>query len=143
MKRNHLLATFCTAVMLTVGLGPMVSAHAADQGRGRGRGQVQSHDRFDDHDRQEANNWYQSHQRALPRGLRDNDRFAPDVEVRIQEGYVLDTRMRRQVYAVPSGLLRLLGPAPRGERYVMINGHILLIDRGYRVIDVIHFGHGR
>lgn len=143
MKRNHLVATFCTAVMLTLGLSTMASASDLGQGRGRGRGDMQSHDRFDDHDREAARNWYSSHQRALPRGLRDRDRFAPDVEVRIQEGFVLDTRMRRQVYAVPGDLLRLLGPAPRGERYVMINGHILLIDRGYRVIDVIHFGHGR
>lgn len=138
MKR-HLIMTLCAAVMLSIGLPAMASA----QTRARGRADVQAHTRFDDRDRQAATSWYDGHRTNLPRGLRDNDRFPPDVEGRIVEGYVLAPQLRRQVYSVPSGLLRMLGPAPRGERYVMVNGHILLIDRGYRVIDVIHVGHGR
>ena len=137
MKRN-LIITICATVMLSIGLPAMASA----QGRGRGRVDAQSHQRFDDRDRQAATGWYQGHQTNLPRGLRNNDRFPPDVEGRVQSGWVIDPGMRRQIYSVPSGLLRLLGPAPRGERYVMVNGHILLIDRSYRVIDVIHVGHG-
>lgn len=139
MKRN-LFLTICVAVIVSV--VPTI-ASAQGRGRGRGEGQAQAHSRFDDRDREAARTWYDSHHANLPRGLRDNDRFAPDVEVRVQEGFVLDGRMRRQIYAVPGDLLRRLGPAPRGERYVMINGHLLLIDRGYRVIDVIHIGHGR
>jgi Ni/Co efflux regulator RcnB len=139
MKHKRLLVTICTAAVMTIGVTTMASAQA----RPRTRVAVQAHTQFDDHDRQVTSTWYDSHRTSLPRGLRDNDRFPPDVEGRIAAGFVLEAPMRRQVYAVPSALLRQLGPAPRGDRYVMVGGHILLIDRGYRVIDVIHVGHGR
>ena len=123
--------------MLSIGLPTLAAAQV------RGRAQVQVHSRFDDHDRQVVTTWYDGHHTNLPRGMRDNDRFPPNIEGQIQAGYVLDPGMRRQVNSVPAQLLRMLGPAPRGDRYVMINGHILLIDRRYQVIDVIHVGHGR
>jgi len=98
---------------------------------------------FNDHDRQVATTWYDAHQRNLPVGFRAGDRFAPPVELQFQSGFVLDQGARRQVHPVPSALLRQLAPAPRGYRYVVINGHIALIDSRYRVQDVIHVGHGR
>lgn len=137
MRRN-LIVTICAAVMLSIGLPAMASAQA----RTRGRTPVVAHDRFNDQDRQAARNWYDEHQKTLPLGLRNNDRWPPDVEGRIQEGFVFDNGMRRQFHSVPPGLLRMLGRAPRGDRYVMANGHILLIDRRNRVVDVIHLGHG-
>jgi Ni/Co efflux regulator RcnB len=99
----------------------------------------QDHSRFDDHDRQISRDWYNQHHDHPPAGLRDRDRLRPEYESRLREGYVLDRNMRRMVYTVPSDYYRRLPPPPRGYRYVFIGGHMVLIDSGYRVHDVIHF----
>jgi Ni/Co efflux regulator RcnB len=99
----------------------------------------QEHSRFDDHDRQVSRDWYNQHHDRPPAGLRDRDRLRPEYESRLREGYVLDRDMRRMVYPVPSDYYRRLPPPPRGYRYVFIGGHMVLIDNGYRVHDVIHF----
>jgi Ni/Co efflux regulator RcnB len=101
------------------------------------------HINFGDNDRQATRTWYEAHQRSLPVGLRVSDRFSPEVELQFQAGYVIDKRMRGQVHDVPPDLRRLLAPAPRGYRYIVIGGHIVLVDSGYRVYDVIHVGHER
>ena len=146
MKRHWIVT--CTTAVLALVVGVAVAAEPQGQGRGRGRGrgqeqQEQARARFNDHDREVTLSWYQSNQRNLPRGMRDRDRWAPTIEVQVQEGYVLDRRQRGQIYSVPSALLRLLSPAPRSYRYVVIGGHLILIDSGYRVVDIIHLGHGR
>jgi len=146
MKRTFVVT--CATVALTLVVGVAAAATPQGQGRGRGRGrgeqqQEQARAKFNDHDREVTLSWYQSNQRNLPRGLRDRDRWAPAVEVQVQDGYVLDRRQRGQIYSLPAALLRLLSPAPRGYRYVAIGGHLILIDSGYVVVDIIHFGHGR
>ncbi len=37
---------------------------------------------------------------------------------------------------LPRSLTRGFAPAPRGYRYMVIGGHIVLVDTGYRVADV-------
>jgi Ni/Co efflux regulator RcnB len=101
--------------------------------------QDQDHSRFDDHDRQVSRDWYNQHRNRPPAGLRDRDRLRPEYESRLREGYVLDQNMRRMVYPVPTDYYRRLPPPPRGYRYVFIGGHLVLIDGGYRVHDVLHF----
>jgi hypothetical protein len=138
----------CTTVMMALSVSTALANQPAaglnDQGRGRGRGAAQAaHMKFDDHDRQVTRTWYDAHQRSLPAGFRDRDRLSPSVELQFQEGFVLDRALRLQVHSVPSALLSLLFPAPRTYRYVVVGGHIVLIDSGYRVYDIIHVGHGR
>jgi hypothetical protein len=140
MKRFCAVLT-CTAVMTALTVGTALARQPASGQDDRRR--VVEHSRFDDHDRQVTRTWYDSHQRALPVGFRATDRFSPEVELRFQEGYVIDRPMRGEVHSVPSALLRLLAPAPRTYRYVVIEGHVALIDRDYRVHDVIHVGHDR
>jgi hypothetical protein len=144
---RHSWTTMCTTAMMALAVTAAIAGPAAGQGRGRGRGQAPppppAHIRFDDNDRRVTYAWYGDHQRNPPAGFRSRDRFAPDVEVQFREGYVLDRRQRGQAHSVPSTLLRLLFPAPRGYRYVVINDHLILIDGGFRVFDVIHVGHGR
>jgi hypothetical protein len=53
-------------------------------------------------------------------------------------GYVLDPEMRRMSRPVPEDLLYQLPPCPRHYRYIEIGDHILLVDRRYRVHDLIH-----
>jgi Ni/Co efflux regulator RcnB len=113
--------------------------YSPDQNRQDQNRQGQDHSRFDDHDRQVSRDWYNQHHNRPPAGLRDRDRLRPEYESRLREGYVLDRNMRRMVYPVPADYYRRLPPPPRGYRYVFIGGHMVLIDNGYRVHDVIHF----
>ena len=99
----------------------------------------QDHSRFDDHDRQVTRDWYNGHRDHPPLGLRDRDRLTPEYESRLREGDVLDRDMRGRIHPVPADYYRRLPPPPRGYRYVFIGGHVVLIDNGYRVHDVIHF----
>jgi hypothetical protein len=46
--------------------------------------------------------------------------------------------LRRMARPVPEDLLYQLPPPPRYCRYVVIGGHVCLVDEGYRVRDVIH-----
>ena len=122
---------------------------AVAQGRGQNRDKPQNHGqaqraqrqaasqpRFSDNDRRVANNWYY-HERRNPRpGFRDSDRLRPEYEARLRPGYVFDADMRRQAYVAPVELTRGFAPAPRGYRYMVIGGHLVLVDVGYRVADV-------
>jgi hypothetical protein len=142
MKTRWLIAG--VAALLAVTAGPAVA-----QGRGQGHGKAQNRGqakkaerqaeaRFNDHDRQIANNWYTHNRtRQLPPGFRDADRLPPNLETRLRPGYVLDPDLRRRVYPAPVVLVRGFTPAPPGYRYVVIGGHIVLVDDGYRLFDVI------
>ncbi|HEV2348468.1 MAG TPA: hypothetical protein VG028_01345 [Terriglobia bacterium] len=104
-----------------------------DEERGRGNPH-----RFRDRDRRAAHEWYGRHRQHPPEGFRQRDWLAPEYESRLRVGYVLDPDMRRMCRPVPYDLLQELPPCPRRYRYVVIGGHICLLDRGYRVHDVIH-----
>jgi len=95
------------------------------------------HDRFDDHDRQMAHDWYAHHHDAF---RYDEGRYwHRDWEPNIREGYVLTPQMRAGIRPVPHELLVGFAPPPRGYRYVMIGDHVVLVDNGYRIHDVLHF----
>jgi Ni/Co efflux regulator RcnB len=130
--------------LLSLALGSP-SAWAQDRNRSSqtARQQQAAHDRFDDNDRRSVTEWYDQHQRNPPVGFRAADRLAANIESLFVPGYVIDRPMRAHIHAVPSDLLRRLPAPPRGDRYAIVDGHVVLIDRGYRVVDVIHVGHGR
>jgi Ni/Co efflux regulator RcnB len=94
---------------------------------------------FNDHDRQVVNDYAKQHQNNAPAGLRSQDQLTPEQERRLQSGQALDRQMQRQVHTPPRTLLRQLSPAPRGDRYVLIGQHMVLVDRHNNVVhDVIH-----
>ena len=99
------------------------------------------HERFDDHDRQVARDWYRGHHddHDRYRGFRDRDRHRDWDDARFREGYVIDRDMRRYAYAPPPALIRGFAPPPRHWRYVVIDGHLCLVDDGWRIHDVLHF----
>lgn len=76
--------------------------------------------------------------RELPPGLRDRDRLPPGLERKLVPGYVLDADDRRLVYPAPVVLVRQFPPPQPGFRYLSLGGHIVLVDGGWRVQDVIH-----
>jgi len=110
-----------------------------DQGRGdkhENRGQDKKQYRqFNDDQRQAARQYYNQHHDD--RGFQ-RDRWNDDYESRLRPGYVLDPDMRRLSRPAPRELTRGLGRAPRGYRYIVIGGHVVLVDNGYRVHDAIH-----
>jgi hypothetical protein len=130
-------------ILGAIALLTVTSGAAVAQGRGNetNRGQARkaqrrAEARFNDQDRQIAREWYNQHHRNPPRGFRDRDRLPPEYETRIQAGYVFEPVVRRRAYPAPLELTRQFGPAPRGYRYMVIGGHIVLVDVGYRVADV-------
>jgi hypothetical protein len=96
----------------------------------------QHHASFNDRDRQVTREWYQRHQRDLGRGWRERDRLSPDMQARLRPGERLDPALRRQMYWLPAELSRRYGPAPRGYRYAIIGGNVVMLDDTYRVHDV-------
>ena len=127
-----------TAAALTLAVTPLASASPANTTPGRDQGRYQEryrgHDRFDDHDRRIVQSWYHGHRHAPPPGLRDRDRRSG---FHLGIGVYLDRDTRRYAYGVPIDLRRSLPPAPYGYRYMLINGHLCLVDTDYRVRDMI------
>lgn len=114
---------------------PMVPRNSLAQERDHDR----DHPRFEDKDRQTAKAWFNEHHDRLPEGLRERDRLSPELESRLQIGVVLDNDLRHRIHPVPADLLDRLPPCPPHHRYVVVGGHIVLIDDGFHVYDVIHF----
>ena len=108
-------------------------AVAVAQGRGH-----DGHDRFDDHDQQVTRDWYKQHKDHPMAGFRNEDRLSADEESRFREGTVLDKQLRRRMHSAPHELVSQLPPAAHNHRYVVIGGHVGLIDNRNHVKGVIH-----
>ena len=136
MKTRRWVAA-ATTLLLTLFLG-VTLAQAQDRDRDRqdqGDRDHHDHDRFDDHDRAAARDWYAHHHDYF---RHDEGRYwHREWEPNIREGFILNREMRGAIRPVPRDL-RLPYPPP-GYRYVVIGDHICLIDRDYRIHDVLHF----
>lgn len=91
---------------------------------------------FNSRDRQVTRDWYRQNQRRLGPGWRYEDRLPPYMQRRLRRGYRLDPQMRRELHSLPPELSWRYGPAPRGYRYAVIGGNIVLLDDWYEVHDV-------
>jgi Ni/Co efflux regulator RcnB len=120
--------TACATALLALTCGAAV---AKDQNRGQSKKEYRQ---FNENQRQYARTYYNQNQRHFGQDSRWNN----DYESRLRPGYVLDNDMRRMSRPAPSDLTRGLGRAPRGYRYIIIGGHVVLVDNGYRVHDSIH-----
>lgn len=129
----------------------LTSGAAAAQGRGHGRGrehapgQVKKEERlaearFAARDRDLARNWYYHERRDRldpPPGFRDRDRIPVAFAARIRPGYVVEPAWRARLYPAPVALVRVFAPPPPRYRYVVLGGHVLLIDAAFRIADDI------
>ncbi len=116
---------------------PDVRQNGRPMNRGQEKKAERAADRFDDHDRQLADNWYYHSRSDLPPGLRDRDRLPPGIEGRFARGYVIEPRYRTVIYPAPPLLVRVLAPPPPGCRYVFFGGRLVLLDPGFRMLDVL------
>jgi len=139
MKTRWLMTACATAVFT------FTSMAAVAQGQNRGqsqrtenRGQTKKRYRqFNEKQRRYATTYY--NQNRNQEIFKPDSRWNNDYENRLQPGYVLDNDMRGMSRPAPIEMTRGFGPAPRGYRYVVIGGHVVLIDDGYRVHDAIRF----
>src|SRR5690242_16713104 len=95
------------------------------------------HPRFDDHEREAVRGWAEKHHDHPVVGFRSEDRLPADWDGRLAVGFTLDNDWRRRVHPVPEDLMVELPAPPPGYRYYVIGGHIVLVDRDWRVTDVI------
>jgi hypothetical protein len=143
------LITVCATLLLAFITIAAVAQDRDDRNRGddNNRGQNQRYEnrgqrkkryrQFNQRQQRYARTYYnQNHDQEV---FRRDDRWTDDDERRIQPGYVLDDDMRRMSRPAPYEMTREMGRPPRGYRYVVIGGHVVLIDGGYRVHDAIHF----
>ena len=134
--------TACAFALAFVAMsGNVAAAQDRDRDRRDGRddrpGMQGRHDghSFNDNDRRVTRDWYRQHQRRLGPGWRHRDRLSPAMQARIRRGQRLDPQLRRQMHWLPADLSRRYGPAPRGYRYAIIGGNVVVIDEGYNVWD--------
>jgi hypothetical protein len=130
MKAHRLLAATAAAILALTG------SVALAQDR-------QGHTQFDEHDQQVTRDWHDQHQAHPPAGLRNQDQLSADEESRLHEGSVLDKDLRRKVHPAPRDLSSRLPSPPSNHRYVLIGGHVGLIDNNYQVKSVIHLHDNR
>jgi Ni/Co efflux regulator RcnB len=142
MKKQWWVTT-CVTALLAMTCCAAVAQDQNDQNRGQSkkaenRGQSKkTYRQFSDKQHQYAHTYYD--QNRNQEVFRQDNRWNNDYESRVRPGYVLDDDMRGMMRPAPDEMIRGFGVAPRGYRYVVIGGHVVLIDNGYRVHDAIHF----
>lgn len=137
------LAVYSAAILVTTAptIASASPAGADPQGRARGRyEQAQEHRRFDERDRDAVRMWSARHRQQPIAGFRYRDRIPPRYGFNIGIGRVLTPEVRRYAHGVPVDLRRQLPPVPYGYRYLIVDGHLCLVDNYYRVQDVIQIG---
>ena len=120
--------TACAMALLALTCGAAV---AQNQNSGPSK---QEYRQFNENQRQSARTYYNKNQKLFAQDSRWNNEY----ENRLKPGYVLDKDMRKMSRQAPNDLTRGLGGAPKGYRYVVIGGHVVLVDNGYRVHDTIN-----
>jgi len=139
--------TVCVTALLALTCCAALAQDDENRGNDKNRGQNQrdqnrgqskkKYRQFNENQRQYAHTYYNQNQNE--EGFRRDDRWNNDYESRLQPGYVLDEDMRRMSRPAPDDMIRGMGRPPRGYRYIVIGGHVVLVDSGYRVHDAIHF----
>ena len=135
--------TACVTALLALTCCAAVAQDQNSQNRGQSkkdqnRGQTKKQYRqFNAKQRQYATTYY--NQNRNQEVFKPDSRWNNDYQNRLQPGYVLDNDMRGMSRPAPIEMTRGFGPAPRGYRYVVIGGNVVLIDNGYRVHDRVHF----
>ncbi|HLY59700.1 MAG TPA: hypothetical protein VKV95_02935 [Terriglobia bacterium] len=141
MKTRWLITACATALFAFISIAA-VAQDRNDENRGQdqrneNRGQTKKRYRqFNQRQQEAARSYYNQHQDHPV--FKQPDQWNDDYERRIRPGYVLDDDMRRMARPAPDDMIRGLGRPPRGYRYVVIGGHVVLVDSGYRVHDAIH-----
>jgi hypothetical protein len=128
MKMHRLLAATATAVLALT--GSAVLAQGQDKQKG--------HAEFDANDQQVTREWYAQNSERPAVGLRDEDRLSAREESRLHVGALMDKDLRNKVHPAPLDLTRRLPDPLSDHSYVLIGGHLALVDSAFRIKAVIH-----
>jgi hypothetical protein len=140
MKRQWWRTAFAAVLLaLACGAAPAWDSNNQkhDKGeKGENRGQIKKHYRqFQANQRLYARTYYGQNQNV--EAFRHDNRWNNDFDIWLQPGYVLDQNMQRMSRPAPDAMIRGLGRAPGGYRYIVIGGRLVLVDSQYRVHDTI------
>lgn len=91
---------------------------------------------FGDNDRRAMREWYRAHGDAPEFTAR---RWNSAYESRVRVGVVIGPDMRTWARPAPADLYGRLAPLPAGYRYMILGDHLVVVDRGWRIIEVNHF----
>jgi hypothetical protein len=128
----------CVLALLALTCSATVAQNGKNREKGENQGQSKKEYRqFQENQRQYAQTYFGQNQKN--KVFRHDSRWNNDYGNRLQPGYVLDRDMRRMSRPAPSVMIRGLGGVPRGYRYIIIGGNVVLVDSGYRVHDTIRF----
>ena len=136
--KTRWLMTACATALLALICGAAVprDLNGKNQDKKENRGQSKKQYRqFRENQRQYALTYYDQNHDVFG----SDGRWNNDYDNRLQPGYQLDSDMQRMSRPAPYVMIRGLGPAPRGYRYIIIGGHLVLVDSRYRVHDTIRF----
>ena len=78
--------------------------------------------------------WYRHNRDRAGPGWQD--RLSPDEERRLRPGQRLDSGLRQRAHPLPADLSQRYRPPPSGYRYLVIGGHVVLLDGNYQVYEV-------
>lgn len=113
--------------------------HGHGNGHGQGHEKARGHDRYDDHDRDAARDWYRAHYSHLPRGLAKRDRLPPGLEKQLVVRGTLPPGLQKQMRPCPRELEAMFPPPPPDYAHVVIGGNVVLVNRlNFQIADVLH-----
>ena len=142
MTRRNWMRRFAAVASASLA-GILVRADEHGHGHGRGKG----HDRDDegefhysDRDREEMRGYYRVNREHLPPGLAKREQLPPGLERQLRVRGVLPPGLRSRIQVCPIELERRLTPAPPDCDYVILGGHIVLLQRrSFVVLDIFHY----
>jgi hypothetical protein len=137
---RRFIAVAAVALIGLFGVLILAQGHGQSQEADLRRGA--QHTRFDAKDRANVGEWYRARQQEqdLPNGFQSSDLLSSASESRLRVGELLDPDLRSETLPVPPELLQRLPPPAGDYRYLVLDGHLLLVEqKSWNVSDVLHF----
>ncbi|HYG98506.1 MAG TPA: hypothetical protein VD837_05190 [Terriglobales bacterium] len=156
--QNRLLRDIAV-LALCAALAPL-STYAKNNGNGKGKEKhqvqqdVRSHESvrgdghrgtsvnisFSTHDRDMVREYYRSGHGSLPPGLAKRGSLPPGLRKHLRKNGTLPPGLQKKLYYFPDDLNARLAPLPHHCRRAFIDGAVVIVDSGFRIIDVdLHF----
>jgi hypothetical protein len=106
---------------------------------GHGKGHEKHRDRYSEHDRDAARDWYRAHYSHLPPGLAKRDHLPPGLERQLVVNGTLPPGLQKKIQPCPRELEAMFPPPPPNYAHVVIGGNVVLVNRvSFQVADVLH-----
>jgi hypothetical protein len=91
---------------------------------------------FSTYDRRVISECFVDNRAGLPPGLAKRDRLPPGLERHLQRNGTLPPGLQRRVQPLPGQCEARLPRLPRDWSRVVLSGRIILLDPGYRIVDI-------